>query len=158
MWNDYLASIGENPESAALCYRAWHFCDNPRDADELARLVQSGVKRSTASLQLEYGEEPLPQENDLEIVTDWRGRACCVIRTTRVTIRPFQEVPPEFAAREGEGDGSLEYWRRVHWECFERYLSPLGRSPSEDMAVVCQEFEVVFPPKRVQAVAFADSP
>ena len=145
MWRSYLASIGETPESTALTFRAWHFCDNQHDADELASLVLAGNKRATASSLWEYGADPLPKPKDLDIVTFWSGRACCVICTSQIEIKPFREVSAEFAAREGEGDGSLEYWRRVHWAYYERVLQPLTKAPSYDMPVVCQEFEVVYP-------------
>ena len=51
----------------------------------------------------------------------------------------------EFAAAEGEGDGSLAYWRDAHWAAFSREFAAAGRSPSPDMPVVCERFEVVFP-------------
>lgn len=95
---------------------AWHFCDNRTDADELAELVRAGTKRATAGALWTYeaGDEPLPQPGDLSVITDWDGRAVCVIRTVSVDIVPFAAVSPEFAAIEGEGDGSLEYWREGH--------------------------------------------
>jgi hypothetical protein len=37
-----------------------------------------------------------------------------------VATVPFEEVSEEFAAIEGEGDGSLRYWREVHWTYFGR--------------------------------------
>jgi uncharacterized protein YhfF len=82
--------------------------------------------------------------DDLDIVTYWSGKACCAIQTTDVQIAAFSDVAPDFAAHEGEGDGSLEYWRRVHWAYYERVLGPLGREPALGMPVVCQRFEVVY--------------
>ena len=51
---------------------------------------------------------------DLSIVTDWAGQALCVIETESVVLVPFNEVSAEFAATEGEGDGSLEFWTEGH--------------------------------------------
>ena len=145
MWTAYLDSIGERPERTSLTFRAWHFCDNEREADELATLVLCGRKRATAPCLWELGDDPLPSVNDLDIITYWSGVACCVIRTTVVEIRPFADVPREFAALEGEGDGSFEYWRRAHWAYYGRVLKPMGRAPSDEMPVVCQQFELVYP-------------
>jgi len=53
-------------------------------------------------------------------------------------------VSEEFAATEGEGDGSLAYWRQAHQAAFSRELGAIGRAVSADMPVVCERFEVVF--------------
>ncbi len=147
LWENYLATLGETPENTNKVYSSWHFCDNQEDADALAELVLRGIKRATASAMACYEEEkePLPQEGDYSIVTDWEGRALCIIRTTRLQIFPFNEVPREFAAREGEGDGSLEYWRQAHEAAFSRGLRECGLEFREDILVLCEEFEVVHP-------------
>jgi len=132
------------PEDA---YSAWHFCDNQADADELAELVLAGRKRATAGALWSYEaeDEPVPQAGDFSVVTDWSGAARCVIRTVSVEVVAFDAVGEGFAAAEGEGDGSLGFWREAHWAAFSRELEGSGRSPQPDMPVVCERFEVVFP-------------
>jgi len=146
MWEEYLAFIGENPSSSDRKYNAWHFCDNKKDADELAELVVQGTKRATASLYLSYeaDNDEVPKVGDYSIITDWDGIAQCIVRTKKVDIVPFKDVTSEFAAKEGEGDKSLEYWRDCHWRYFSREMRRLGKEPSEDMLVVCEEFELVY--------------
>ena len=135
-------------------HSAWHFCDNQADADELAELVLTGRKRATASALWSYEaeHEPLPRVGDFSVITDWSGNARCVIRTTAVEVVAFAAVSAEFAAAEGEGDGSLEQWREAHWAAFGRELAPSGRTPEPDMPVVCERFDVVF---RAAASPFA---
>ena len=147
MWAAFLATSPE-ATAAGTSYSAWHFCDDQASANKLAELVLSGRKRATAGSLWAYelDKEPLPRVGDLSVITDWEGRARCVIRTTSVEVVPFNAVTPEFAATEGEGDGSLEYWRKVHWEFFTRELEGTGREPLPDMPVVCERFEVVFGP------------
>jgi uncharacterized protein YhfF len=53
-------------------------------------------------------------------------------------------VTAEFAATEGEGDGSLEYWRKGHTSYFLRECESIGRSFSENMLIACERFKVVF--------------
>lgn len=65
--------------------------------------------------------------------------------TTSVSVVPFDEVDEEFAYIEGEGDRSLGYWRKVHWDCFVQDLSAIGRVAVPNMPVVRERFEVVFP-------------
>jgi uncharacterized protein YhfF len=146
MWEVYLRSIGEDPARTDKTFSAWHFCNNERDADELAELVKLGRKRATAGSQWSYEHEgqPLPKPGDLSVILDWKGQAQCVIRTTQIDVLPFDEVSAEFAWTEGEGDRSLEYWKRVHWDFFDSELRAFGREPDPRMPVVCERFEVVY--------------
>jgi uncharacterized protein YhfF len=127
-------------------FSAWHFCDNQADADALADLAVTGRKRATAGALWSYEAEgePLPRVGDFSVITDWSGAARCVIRTTAVEVVPFDDVTEEFAATEGEGDGSLAFWRAAHWAAFSRELEGFGRSPQPDMPVVCERFEVAY--------------
>jgi len=75
---------------------------------------------------------------------DWSGQPSCVIESTIVDILPYREVTEAFASTEGEGDGSLAFWRRVHWLYFGRECERLGRQLSEGMPVVCEQFKVVY--------------
>lgn len=146
MWRAYLLSIGQDNETTDLEYEAWHFCDNEKDADELAELVCRGIKKATTGLLYFYEleNEPLPKAGNLNIVTDWQGKARCVIRTKKVMLLLFRDVTEEFAYTEGEGDKSLNYWREAHIAAFGRHLGKLGMEFRDDMTVVCEEFEVVY--------------
>jgi len=145
LWTNYLTRAGK-PEWIPLP-AAWHFCDNEVDADACAGLVLAGRKRATAP-SLWFFESrglSLPAVDDLEIVTNWNGIAQCIIRTTAVRVVRFVDVTEEHARLEGEGGGSLEFWRAAHWTYYQRELKGTGYAPAEDMPVVCQYFEVVFP-------------
>lgn len=143
-WAEFAASHGSDPSDRF--YEAFHFDDNAPSADELATLVLSGRKRATAALVWAYQSagKPIPRPGDLSVVTRFSGEPVCVIETQRVQIVPFVEVSAEFAATEGEGDGSLEFWRRAHTAFFGRECKRLGREFSEHMPVVCEEFAVIF--------------
>jgi uncharacterized protein YhfF len=53
-------------------------------------------------------------------------------------------VDEEFAYSEGEGDRSLEYWRKAHIRYFKRVLSKIKKEFSEEMPIVCERFKVVY--------------
>ncbi len=143
MRRNYLSSLGL--EEGDKYFTIWHFSDNRRDADELAHLVKSGIKTATSSLCEMYDideEDTLPRVGEYSVITNWDGKAQCIIETVEVTLLPFREVEEEFAYLEGEGDRTLEHWRRVHREFFQRELK--NQTFSEDMLVVCEKFKVVY--------------
>lgn len=144
-WDTFRASGGY--DASPLLYEVFHFDDNERDANALGALVLSGRKRATAGLLWtnEATGRPLPRVGALSVVTDWHGAPLCVIQTTHVEIVPFDEVSETFAAIEGEGDGSLRYWKDAHWRFFSRECQRIGSEPAPDMPVVCERFRVVYP-------------
>jgi uncharacterized protein YhfF len=149
LWNEFLAS--EEPAAASArgaTYAAWQFGYGVEQGDRLLEVVLTGPKRATAGALAAYEQEDdaVPRPGDFSIVTDGSGVARCVIRTTQVDITPFDQVDERFAHDEGEGDRSLEYWRSAHWRFFVRELESFGLVATPDMPVVCERFEVVFPP------------
>jgi uncharacterized protein YhfF len=146
MWQSYIKSIGEQVESTNKTYQAWHFCMDEKNANELASLVKKGIKRGTTSLYYSYQleNEPLPQIGQHNIILNWDGIAQCIIRTTDIEIIPFNKVSKEFAKIEGEGDGSLDYWKKVHRTAFDIELKASAQEFSEDMLVICETFDVVY--------------
>ncbi|MBQ6567443.1 MAG: ASCH domain-containing protein [Treponema sp.] len=125
-------------------YYAWSF---GVEADELAKLVICGKKTATASAYrlYEIDGEPLPQVGDYSVILDSRDEAVCIIRDTKTSVVRFCDVSAEHAAKEGEGDLSLEFWRQVHRDFFEPQFKDEGLEFSEDMEVYCEEFELVYP-------------
>jgi uncharacterized protein YhfF len=146
MWTGYLASIGEDTLTTRLSYKAWHFDITEESANQLAELVTSGKKHATASCPwaFDFDNEPLPEVGDLSIITNWNGIAQCVIRTEGVVIKPYRDVDQSFAAMEGEGDLSLQYWRMVHETYFKAECKRIGKIFTDTMPVVCETFKVVY--------------
>jgi uncharacterized protein YhfF len=128
-------------------YDVWYFGDNQELADKLYPLVLRGVKHATASLLWEYERdtEAPPTPGGYSVIIDFAGAPRCVVQTTDVRITPFDQVDAQFASEEGEGDRSLTYWRRAHWDYFSGRCQTLGKTPSQDMPVVCERFRVVYP-------------
>ncbi|MEE9364002.1 MAG: ASCH domain-containing protein [Cellulophaga sp.] len=144
MWGDYLKSHLEYAfEHTPNVVR---FCDNEKDANVCAKLVVKGIKQATSHslLGLQLRKEPLPKIGDFSVITDWNGKAKCIVKTTKVKLIPFFSVTDEIAKIEGEGDKSLAYWKKVHWDYYTRELSEFERHPRESMIVVCEIFEKVY--------------
>ncbi|HEX4859231.1 MAG TPA: ASCH domain-containing protein [Usitatibacteraceae bacterium] len=119
--------------------------DSPQLSAELLALIGSGRKRAGTSLLwgLEADGESIPAPGDIEVILDHHNRPAFITRTTRVDILPFRAVGSDYARIEGEGDGSLEYWRAGHWAFFSRECARIGREPSLEMPVVCCVFELI---------------
>lgn len=144
----WLAFTAAHPEHAGADYEAWHFCETEKEADELADLACRRIKQATCGLaaSYEFANEAPPEVGSFHIVTDWRGRAHCIIRFIKIWRCRFDEVDADFAYREGEGDRSLDYWRRAHRWFFQNFHGgPADFVFTDDMEVVCEEFETVWP-------------
>ena len=125
--------------------RVGAFGDSAELSEELLSLIRGGRKRGGASLVWahEADAEAIPSVGEIEIVVDHLNAASVVTRTTSVEVVPFNQVSARFAACEGEGDGTLAYWRKAHWAFFSRECQRIGREPTETMPVVCASFEVL---------------
>ena len=150
IWSAYARSTGGVDEDRF--YEAFQFGDSAALANELGQLVLSGRKRATTGSvwSFEASGRRLPRPGDLSVVTDGQGAALCIIETMQVHVMPFDEVSAEFAAVEGEGDGSLAFWRQAHIDYFTRECQRAGRTFSGSMPVSCERFRVVWPEARAE--------
>ena len=126
-------------------YEAWAFGDDghPELADQLALLVRDGPKRATTGLVEEYEreDEPFPTVGSHHVILDSQGDPVCIIVTTGVDTQRLGDVDAEFAWTEGEGDRSLDYWRRAHVD----YWASIGIATDDDTQVVLERFDKVWP-------------
>ena len=126
-------------------YEAWAFGadDDPDQQTRLGRLVLEGPKRATTGRLADYEDgESLPRAGRLQ--RDPRrsdGTPLCVIETTRIEVRRFDDVDDDFAWTEGEGDRSLSWWRDAHEQFFARVGTPIAG----DTELVLEWFDVVWP-------------
>ena len=144
LWGDYLDKHLEYAFTDEP--NVTHLRDNEEEANRLLKLVLSGKKRaiSHSLLGLQYRKEALPKIGDFTVLTDWDGDAKCIVRTVAVRLKPYFAIRSSYAKLEGEKNGSLEYWKEVHWAYFTRELEAFGRVPRDSMIIVCEVFEKVF--------------
>jgi uncharacterized protein YhfF len=119
--------------------------DSEALSKELLALIRSGRKRAGTGLLwgYEHDGDPVAKAGDIEIVLDHLQEPALVTKIVSSEVVPYCEVTAEYAAVEGEGDGSLEYWRKAHWAFFSRECKRIGREPTESMPVICNVFEVL---------------
>ncbi|MGX7030333.1 ASCH domain-containing protein [Vagococcus zengguangii] len=137
-WNKFIEATGNQQ---AVLGESWRFGNSEETADELGELVLQGIKTATSSALDAYqkANEPIPtvKENTYDILLDGRGKPIAILKITNVSVITFNQITPEFAYKEGEGDRSLAYWREVHQDFW-------GADYEEEMGVVCEEFQVVW--------------
>ncbi|MDF1809341.1 MAG: ASCH domain-containing protein [Phycisphaerales bacterium] len=123
-----------------------YFGDSPEMADNLLGLVIAGTKTATCSSLWEWEHEretPL-EPGYLAAIIDGCGNARCIIQTLEVKVTPYNQVTAEFAKAEGEGDLTLEWWRKAHWDFFSRTLPRINKLPTQDMPLLCERFRVIY--------------
>ncbi|MFC6463636.1 ASCH domain-containing protein [Marinilactibacillus sp. GCM10026970] len=117
MWENF---VKQQPEYKDSHYSAWCYGTL---VDELAELTVKNIKTTTASAYELYAvdNDPIPQENEFNIILNSKDEAVCITKTTKVSIVPFMEVSADHAFKEGEGDRSLKFWREEHTKLFTQW-------------------------------------
>ena len=144
-WEKYVDTSGRN-ENFQNTFVAAAYAGNPQITDELLALYLSGKKTVGSSLLVDFisAGDPLPQVGNHWIYLNGKGEPSCILKTEKIVRNKFKEVPVEIAIAEGEGDLSLEYWRRIHSELYNPYLEAWGVSDLSDATVITEFFKIVF--------------
>lgn len=144
-WQKFLYTLPADSPYYSKSYVAEGWGDSPEMADELGGLIAQGIKTGTCSALWEWEAEgnPIPEVGLVTVALDGKGEPLCIVETTEVFIRKYNEVDADFARAEGEGDLSLEYWREAHRNFFSRTLPKIGKEFSEEMPLVCERFRVI---------------
>jgi uncharacterized protein YhfF len=123
-----------------------YFGDSPEMADRLLEPVFAGIKTATCSClwEWEYEKEPLLKPGHLAVIIDGSGNARCILETIELTIMLYNKVDTQFAYDEGEGERTLESWRRAHWNYFARTLPRIAKEPTQDMPLLCERFRMIY--------------
>jgi uncharacterized protein YhfF len=142
----YLQTLDGEDVSKCPSFSADYFCADEYNANVCAELIVRGEKTATCSLEHWYSEkgETMPKIGHLQVVTKWSGEPVCIIEITSVETCKYNEVSADFAASEGEGDKSLSWWRKAHWQFFSKECEELNIAPSEEMLLVLERFKVVY--------------
>lgn len=126
-------------------YDVWQFGHDSETADSLLELVINEIKTATTSaFEMYEQEEILPKKGNISIITNSRGQPGCIVQTTRVVIKKFSEITVSEAAMEGEGDLSLDYWKKIHIQFFSKEYKSRNMDFSIEIPVVFEEFKLIF--------------
>ena len=129
---------------------SWSFGDSKEMANELAELTLKGIKTATASAYIQYKladeEMPIINKNRYDILLNGDNVPVAIVQTSKVYVTTFDKVTEEHAFKEGEGDRSLEYWKRVHLEFWTNIfkLENIQGTDIETMKIVCEELQLIW--------------
>ncbi|MCP2329398.1 uncharacterized protein YhfF [Hamadaea flava] len=144
-WQAYLETL--SPESRPADPFVEAAFAGPREStDELLDLYLRGRKTAGSSIKEDFvtAGDPLPRVGNFWILLNSRDEPGCLLRTEKIAVHKFYDVPPEVAVAEGEGDLSLDYWRRVHQAIYEPHLAEWGLASIADATVVTEYYTLVF--------------
>jgi uncharacterized protein YhfF len=85
----------------------------PETADEGAMLILNGTKTLTSSAFWDYPDGKIPFVGALGVLLDGLQRPRGIVETTQVEVMPFAAITEEMARAYGEGERTVEWWRRV---------------------------------------------
>lgn len=146
-WGGFLASQSAPNDAGDRFYESFRIGLDDETAEEGARLIISGQKTATSSLlwQYESSGKALPPLGNLSVVENGRRAPVCIVQTTWMEIIRFEDVDAQFAFEYGEGDRTLEGWRKMFWDYYSNACAALGREMSPDAPLACERFRVIFP-------------
>ena len=87
-----------------------------------------------------------PTLGGVAVLVDSDGVPHAAIKTTKLTPVAYKDITEEHISVEGPGARKLDVWQNIHWPYWTRLLEPYGLEPSEDMIVMVEHFDLVYPP------------
>lgn len=146
-WRSFLDSQSDSAEANERFYESFRVGSRDESADEGARLILNKEKTATSSLLWEYDASGsrLPHIGSFSVVENGMRKPVCVVKTTWIEVIPFGDVDAQFAYEYGEGNRTLEGWRKMFWEYYSEVCETMNREMSNEAPLVCERFQVIFP-------------
>ncbi|MDG2242499.1 MAG: ASCH domain-containing protein [Rhodospirillaceae bacterium] len=120
---------------------------NKATVDNILKLILSGEKCGTFGLKhlLDRQSGPGPVLDRYAVVIDMDGESHAIVKTTKLTPMAYQDITEEQLTIEGSGARTLERWQDIHWPYWTNRLKPHGIEPSQDMIVMVEHFDLIYP-------------
>lgn len=146
LWKKFLFNHYDVESASARIYDIFSIGDTVDSKNHGVNLILSRTKTATSSLVWDdyFTAKGLPYVGALSILENGHGEAICVIETTEVVIKPFNEIDEEFIKDYGEWGNTLESWQTSAWHYYSQECIRLNKIPSINMPLVCERFKVVY--------------
>jgi histidinol-phosphate aminotransferase len=130
------------PGEAARYFLPMSIGSTPAHADEGAALILNGTKTLTSSPFWDDPDGKIPFEGALSVLLDGSRRARGIVETTRIEIMPFGAITEDMARAYGEGDRTVEWWRRVMGKFYGEAAARHGAALTADTPHIWEWFVV----------------
>lgn len=87
--------------------------------------------------------DPIPRAGNYYVLNDFENNPVAVLKTKKVEILPFDQIPWEMAQKEGI-DYSLQNFRDRYEAFFMEESDIMGYTYTRDLPVIFEEFEVIY--------------
>jgi uncharacterized protein YhfF len=115
----------------------------PELADYGAALLLDGTKTATSSPLWDYADGRIPFAGALSVLLDGQDQPVGIVETVGVERVRFRDVTEEMALAYGEGERTLQWWRRVIGDWYRNKAARDGQLFSEDDQVLWEWVTVV---------------
>lgn len=143
-WKSYLKATNQKAENAVYSGELV-FEDSGFTGKTQLSLVLSGAKTATFTPfdSFEINRESIPVAGEVYVVLDSEEEPVAILEVTNVTVIPFNEIPWDLAARDGENE-NLSDWQDKMREFLEDEADLCGFEAREDSKIVCEIFRVIY--------------
>lgn len=143
-WQDVKAAVPDAGET----YGVRRLGANQRMAEIIYDLVKSGEKTGTFGLKMMHDRDPAntPSEGSTTVFVDFDGQPHAAVRVLSLTPTAYKDITEDHLVVEGPGARKLKTWQEIHWPHWTNLLAPHGLEPREDMTVMVERFELLYPP------------
>ena len=143
-WKSYLKATNQKEENAVYSGELV-FEDSGFTGQTQLSLVLSGVKTATFTPfdAFEINRESIPVAGEVYVVLDSQEEPVAILEVTNVSVIPFNEIPWDLAARDGENE-NLSEWQDKMRNFLEDEADLCGFEVREDSKIVCEIFRVVY--------------
>src|SRR3954447_9102594 len=131
------------PGKEARYFIPFSIGSTPETADEGAMLILNGTKTLTSSPFWDYPDGKFPFVGALAVLLDGSRRPRGVVETTRIEIMPFGAITEEMARAYGEGERTVEWWRRVMGAFYRASAARHSEVLTNDTRLIWEWFTVV---------------
>ncbi|EOL41643.1 hypothetical protein RV11_GL002834 [Enterococcus phoeniculicola] len=117
------------------------FGETSKEQDELAGLVEQGVKVATSSLKF-FQDEGLSVPTsigDKWAIENSLGELICLVEVTAVCYQTFSKIDETFAI--AEGDGSFDRWYSIHSVYYSHLLNKYKQELTDQTILECVYFK-----------------
>jgi uncharacterized protein YhfF len=121
---------------------------DPETVNIILGLILKGEKTGTFGVKILQERQPeiTPTLNGTAVLVDIGGTPHAAVTTTQLTPVAYKDISEEHhLGVEGPGARKLDVWQSIHWPYWTRLLEPHGLTPREDMTIMVEHFELIYP-------------